>query len=145
MHTRRYTHLSAEERETISLGLSQGLSLRMLARMVGRSPSTLSREYARNTIRGRPYLACTAHAQAATLACQPRRPRKLLDPWVWQYVWMHLTQGCSPEQIAGRLRRAYPDDMHKRLSAETIYVDLYVLPQGPMGVRLQFQRERSVV
>jgi transposase, IS30 family len=38
-----------------------------------------------------------------------------------------LAQGCSPEQIAGRLRRADPDDMQRQLSAETIYVSLYVL------------------
>ena len=42
----------------------------------------------------------------------------------------HLADGCSPEQIAGRLRRAYPDDMGKHLSAETIYVGVYVLPRG---------------
>ena len=36
-----------------------------------------------------------------------------------------------PEQIAGRLQRAYPDDMRKHLSAETIYVCLYVLPAEP--------------
>jgi IS30 family transposase len=53
-----------------------------------------------------------------------------LDPWLWQYVRTHLTQGCSPEQIAGRLQRAYPDDMRKHLSAETIYAGLYVLPRG---------------
>jgi transposase, IS30 family len=43
---------------------------------------------------------------------------------------MHLAQGYSPEQIAGRLRRADPDDMQKQLSAETIYVSLYVLSRG---------------
>jgi hypothetical protein len=32
--------------------------------------------------------------------------------------------GCSPEQIVGRLRRRYPDDMSKRLSAETIQAGL---------------------
>ncbi len=63
-------------------------------------------------------------------ACQPRRSRKLLGPWLWQYVRTHLTQGCSPEQIAGRLRRAYPDDMSKQRSAETIYAGLYVLARG---------------
>ena len=44
----------------------------------------------------------------------------------------HLADGCSPEQIAGRLRRAYPDDMGKHLSVETIYVGLYVLPRGAL-------------
>ena len=50
--------------------------------------------------------------------------RALLDPWLWQYVRTHLTEGCSPEQMAGRLQRAYPDDMGKHLSAETISVGL---------------------
>jgi len=44
--------------------------------------------------------------------------------------------GCSPEQIAGRLRRAYPGDMRKQLSAETIYAALYVLPRGVLRMEL---------
>ena len=136
MHTRSYRHMSAEERETLSLGLACGHSLRTMARVLGRAPSTVSRESARNTTRGRPYRACTAQVQAAARARQPRRPRKLLDPWLWQYVRTHLTEGCSPEQIAGRLRRAYPDDMRKQLSAETLYVGLYVLPRGTLRSEL---------
>ena len=136
MPKRLYTHLSAEDRETVSLGLAQGQSLRRLARILGRAPSTLSREYARNTTRGHPYRAGTAQTHAVTRARQPRRSRKLLDPWLWQYVRTHLAQGCSPEQIAGRLRRAYPDDMRKRLSTETIYVALYVLPRGTLRTEL---------
>ena len=128
--------MSADERETLSLGLAGGHSLRTMARVLGRAPSTVSRESARNTTRGRPYRACTAQVQAAARACQPRRPRKLLDPWLWQYVRTHLTEGCSPEQIAGRLRRAYPDDMRKQLSAETIYVGLYVWPRGTLRSEL---------
>ena len=132
MPKRSYRHMSAEERETLSLGLTHGHSLRTMARVLGRAPSTVSRESARNTTRGRPYRACTAQTLAATRARHPRRPRKLHDPWLWQYVRTHLAQGCSPEQIAGRLRRAYPDDMRKHLSAETIYVGLYVLPHGTL-------------
>ena len=131
MPKRLYTHLSAEDRETVSLGLAQGQSLRRLARILGRAPSTLSREHARNA-RDHPYRACTAQRLAAARARQPRRPRKLLDPWLWQYVRTQLGQGCSPEQIAGRLRRAYPDDMQKHLSTETIYAALYVLPRGAL-------------
>ena len=84
MPTKCYTHLSAEDRETLSLGLAHGHSLRRMARVLGRSPSTLSRESARNTTRGRPYRACTAQTLAGARACQPRRPRKLVDPWLWQ-------------------------------------------------------------
>lgn len=132
MRTRPYRHLSAEEREIVSLGLTHGHSLRTMARLLGRAPSTVSREVARNTTRGHPYRACTAQRHATARAHHPRRARKLLDPWLWQYVTTHLAQGCSPEQIAGRLHRAYPDDMEKHLSAETIYAALYVLPRGTL-------------
>lgn len=132
MTKRCYTHLSDAERETLSLGLAHGHSLRTMAAVLGRAPSTVSRESARNAARSRPYRACTAQTLAAAQARQPRRPRKLLDPWLWQYVRTHLVRGCSPEQIAGRLRREYPDDMQKHLSAETIYVGLYVLPRGTL-------------
>lgn len=132
MPTKCYTHLSAEERETLSLGLAHGHSLRTMASVLGRAPSTVSRESARNATRGRPYRACTAHTLASARACQPRRPRKLLDPWLWQYVRTHLAEGCSPEQIARRLQRALPDDMGRQVSAETIYAGLYVLPRSTL-------------
>ena len=124
MSIRSYRHMTAEERETLSLRLAQGHSLRTMARVLGRAPSTVSRELARNATRGRPYRACTAHTLAAIRTRQPRRPRKLLDPWLWQYVRSHLAEGGSPEQMAGRLRHAYPDDRRKQLSAETIDVGL---------------------
>jgi IS30 family transposase len=136
MRPKSYRHLSADERETLSLGLASGHSLRMMALVLGRAPSTVSREVARNTTGGRPYRACTAQRHAATQAQHPRRPRKLLNPWLWQYVQTHLRQGCSPEQIAGRLRHAYPDDMGKRLSTETIYAGLYILPRGALRSEL---------
>ena len=129
MPTKCYTHLRAEDRETLSLGLAHGHSLRTMASVLGRAPSTVSREHARNAMRA-PYRACTAQTLAAARARQPRRPRKLLDPWLWQHVRTQLTAGCSPEQMAGRLQRAYPDEMGKQLSAETFYVGLYVLPRG---------------
>jgi IS30 family transposase len=93
------------------------------------------REHTRNAVR-EPYRACTAHTLAAARARQPWRPRKLLNPWLWQYVRTHLAEGPSLEQIAGRLKRAYPDDMGKQLSAKTIYVGLYVLPRGTLRSEL---------
>jgi len=102
MRTRSYCHLSAEERETLSLGLARGHSLRTMATVLRRAaPSTVSCEHAR-------YRACTAQTLAAARARQPRRPHKLLDPWLWQYVRTHLAEGGSPEQIARRLKRTYP-------------------------------------
>ena len=59
---RSYRHLSAEDRETVSL--AQGHSLRTMASVLGLAPSTVSRELARNMTRGRPYRAGTAHSGA---------------------------------------------------------------------------------
>jgi len=55
---------------------------------------------------------------------------------LWQHVTTQLTQGCSPELIAGRLCRLYPGDMSKQLSTETIYTALYVLPRGALRTEL---------
>ena len=136
MLTRSYRHLSAEARETVSLGLPHGQSLRMMARVFGRTPRTVSREVARNTTRGHPDRACTAQTLAAARARQSRRPRTLLDPWLWQYGRTHLAEGGSPEQMAGRLQRACPDDRRKQRSAETLDVGLYVLPRGTLKSEL---------
>ena len=46
------THLSDTDRETVSLGLIHGQSLRIMAKVLGPSPNTVSRELGRNTTRG---------------------------------------------------------------------------------------------
>ena len=91
MPTTCYTHLSDADSETLIL--AYGHSLRTMARVLGRAPSTVSRESARNTARGQPYRACTAQTLAPARARQPRRPRKLLDPWMWPYGRHHLDEG----------------------------------------------------
>jgi len=101
MSKRSYRHMSAEDRETLSLGLAHGHSLRTMAAVLGRAPSTVSRELARNVARGRPYRACTAQILAAARIRQPRRLRKLLDPWLWQYVRTHLARAARPNRLPG--------------------------------------------
>lgn len=129
MGRKDYRHLSLEEREHVSLGLVQGKSLRSLARELDRSPSTLSREVRRNRGR-REYRAAIAHPKARVRAQIPRRPRKLVDPWLWGYVERHLHQQWSPRQIALSLKRAYPGEVSKQVSHETIYATIYAYPRG---------------
>ena len=118
MRERGDTHLMAEDRDTVSLGLTP-FTLQTMAWILGRAPSTVSHEYARNTTRDCPYRTCTAHTQAATQSRQSRWARTLMESWRWPYVQPYLVQGCSPEHIAGRFQRAYLDDMRAHLSAET--------------------------
>ncbi|MFO0700691.1 MAG: helix-turn-helix domain-containing protein [Nitrospira sp.] len=82
MHTNSYRRLTAAERETVSLDLARGHSLRAITRSLGRAPSTLSSELARNTLCGHPYWAWTAQQHATARAHHPRCSGKLLDPWL---------------------------------------------------------------
>lgn len=104
MENHGYTHLSMEEREEITRGLVQGLSLRAMARRLNRSSGTLSRELARNARDPGAYRAVEAHERAKAKAHCPRRQRKLLRPVLWKAIQEHLRARWSPEQIAARLK-----------------------------------------
>lgn len=133
-----YTHLAEEEREELSRGLAAGETLRGIAHRLRRDPGTLSREFRRNGtgfLSG--YRAHTAHRRAARRAQVPRRERILrTDPVLWMHVVDGLRREWSPEEISMRLRREYPQDMTKRVSPETIYATLYVLPRGTLRQEL---------
>ena len=117
--------LQASEREEISRGLAARLSVREIARRLGRAASTVSREIERNG-GVHAYRAADADGRAWERARRPqpcllaRRPR--LTKWVAQ----HLERDWSPRQIAVGLERAFPHDESMRVSHETIYRSLFV-------------------
>ena len=128
-----YHRLTLMEREELSRMLAQGHSFRQIARRLGRAPSTLVREVPRHWASRTTYRAVIANRQAATRARRSRKPRKLdAQPRLRQTVYQLLAQCWSPEQIAQRLRRAYPTDATMRISHEAIYTYLYVLPRGQL-------------
>ena len=123
--------LSFAEREEIALGRAGGETMTAIAVRLGRSPSTISRELARNTC-GAGYRATTAHALAYERASRPK-PAKLATNLVLRAKVEHdLELRYSPEQIAGRLRREFPDDAEMWVSTETIYQSLYVQARGAL-------------
>lgn len=133
-----YTHLTEGEREEFSRGLACRESLRTIAERLGRDPGTLSREFRRNGT-GFPsgYRAGPAHRRAQRRARVTRRVRTLVaDVALWASVVEGLRKDWSPEEISARLRTAYPEDMTKRVSPETIYATLYVLPRGRLRQEL---------
>ena len=139
-----YGHLSAEERGAIMVGKARGESARQLAMMLGRSPSTISRELARNGHQepsalprlGRPrlgYDASRAGQRAQRLARKPRRERKLRrDGRLWCLVRRLLGKGWSPQQVSRTLRRCRLDEPDKHVSHETIYTAIYAAPRGEL-------------
>jgi IS30 family transposase len=100
-----YTELSIAERATIQVGQYQKLSQREITRMLGRSPSTISRKLRRNRSLSTGYVAYAAqtHTRERRKAC---RPSKKLVMGNERFEWViHLPrERFSPEQIAGKLR-----------------------------------------
>lgn len=114
-------HLTAEEREVISQMRYAKASKAEIARRLNRDPSTIFRELKRNGS-GNHYRAVEAQRRAEARHRQARqRSRKMQRPELRRYVFEHLRQYWSPEQISGRLLRDFPEDRRLRISASTIY------------------------
>lgn len=129
---RSYSHLTQSEREEISRGLASGATFQAIAQRLGRSKGTVHREVVRNAPDRDGYRSVEAGSAARQRASRPRRPRKLAAGPLWERVVSLLRLGWSPEQVAGRLRRDYPEDMSMRASHETIYLALYIMPRGEL-------------
>jgi IS30 family transposase len=113
--------LSVAEREEISIGLARDEDIRVIARRLGRHPSTVSQEVARNGGRKR-YRAHRADAAARERARRPKTA-KLADPAHGElraYVQTRLWEKWSPAQISTRLAVEFPDRPEMRVSHETI-------------------------
>lgn len=128
--------LSLDEREEISRSLCQGLSLRAIAVKVSRSPSTVTREVARNGGRRR-YRAATADARAESEARRPKLCKLAKYRRLRMLVAEKLRQEWSPEQIAGWLRQQDPDEDQMQISHETIYRSLFIQARGVLKKELQ--------
>ena len=121
--------LSLGEREEISRGLSTQCSLRSIARRLGRSPSTISREVRRN---GGPecYRAARSDQAAWDRARRPKLCKLACCPSLARTVSDKLQLNWSPEQIAGWLKRVHPEEAHHQVSHEPIYRSLFIQARG---------------
>ena len=137
--------LTLPEREAISRGLASGTSVRQISRQLRRAPSTVSREVRRHG-GWRRYRAATADAAAWARGRRPKRCRLATYPALRDAVATKLALEWSPQQIAGWLRQAYPDDPTMHVSHETIYLSLFVQSRGVLKKALQAQlRQRRTI
>ena len=134
-------YLDPMDRTAIMLARREGKSIRAIARVLGRSPSTVSRELNRNRLsngerngvpRVRAYEARSAHLMAEKRTARPQPTKLALDPVLHEYVQTQLDQKWSPEQIRNKLRVDFPDDERMRVSHETIYRSLFVQARGSL-------------
>ena len=124
--------LTFAEREEIAIAHARGHGIRQIAHGLGRSPSTISRELARNVVGTKGYRATTAHALAYERASRPKAAKLATNLVLRAKVEKDLEKKYSPEQITGRLRVEFPDDPEMRVSPETIYQSLYVQSRGAL-------------
>ena len=137
--------LTLAEREAISRGLASGRSLRQISRQLRRAPSTVSREVQRHRGRRR-YRAAAADAAAWARGRRPKRCRLATHRALRDAVATKLAHAWAPQQIAGWLRRAYPNDPTMHVSHETIYLSLFVQSRGVLKKALQAQlRQRHTL
>jgi IS30 family transposase len=130
-------YLSWSEREEIAALDHAGHGVRGIARRLGRDPSTISRELARGATR-RGYRASVGQTKADRARAEPRDAKLATNLRLRREVQERLEQRESPEQIAGRLKIDFPDDLEMRVSAETIYQSLYVQSRG--GLKRELTR-----
>ena len=146
-HARHRSRLALTliEREAISRGLACGTSLRQISRQLRGAPSTISREIRRHGGR-RWYRAAAADRRAWVRGRRPKRCRLATYPALRDAVATKLAQKWSPQQIAGWLRQAYPDNPTMHVSHETIYLSLFVQSRGVLNKALQAQlRQRRTM
>ena len=133
--------LTPWEREEISRGIAAHESVRSIAKLLGRSPSTVSREISRNGGYDR-YSAPTADDAAWARTRRPKRCKLASSPRLRRAVARKLRLQWSPEQIAGWLKSTFPGDQTQHVSHETIYRSLFVQARGVLKKEL-FQHLRS--
>ena len=123
-----YIHFTLEERKYLQQLLSEGYSFRRIAAILERSPSSISREVRRNKAKYKPHRKPDNqywynHWRAQNLYIHRRREhvRAALQPGSeqWDYIVKNLQVFWTPEEIANRWNRDYPE--RKPLCVSTIY------------------------
>lgn len=131
----KHTKLTKEDRIEIASLLKSGkFNQTDIAKLLGKSKSTISRELSRNKdpVSGS-YSYSTAHKQAKDRKVKANglRSKIVLNGELEQYILDKLKIHWSPEQIAGRLKFENPlKSSDSKLSHQTIYDHIYLNRPG---------------
>jgi len=131
-------YLDLDERCAIADLLREGMSRRQIARRLGRSPSTISRELARNTS---PTTGTYAPHLAQRLAdgrlVRPTTSKIADNPPLRDLIEQGLASRWSPEQISRWLKQTSPERPELQVSHETIDQALSVQGRGALRRELR--------
>jgi IS30 family transposase len=130
-------YLDRDERYELARLIDDGLSMRAVAIRMGRAPSTISRELARNRGPAGHYQPERADRLAWVRQRRPKPSKLAGDPALAAKVQELLDHRFSPEQICGRLKVLFADNPSMRISHESIYQSIYVYPRGELRHELK--------
>lgn len=137
--------LTLIEREIISRGIAVCRSIRSIAQELHRPASTISREITRNGGYAQ-YRAIAADKLARERALRPKLCKLATNKHLQRVISDKLKTHWSPEQIAGWLKRQYPQEEHNQVSHETIYRSLFVQARGVLKKELMgYLRTRRTI
>lgn len=126
-NSKNYKHLTQDERNELSILLKKGYSLRSIADVLKKNPSSVSREIKENSVNGE-YDPKKAQAKARVKRMyakfQGMKVRK--HPEIEAYIHEKMKEHWSPEDISGRLEL----DKFFSITAKTIYKYVYGNPFG---------------
>ena len=128
-----YSHLTVDESDRLAGFLAAGLSLRAIARALGRAASTISRELRRNALESgayRPHPADGAH-----MLRRQRQARLETDLRLAACVTDRLSEGWTPDRIAGRLRLWTDLDAFDQADIQEIAMTINFTPLKRLGYR----------
>jgi transposase, IS30 family len=128
--------LSLTDRRLIENGCGAGFSFTVIATLIGKSCSTVSREVGGRAGRVS-YRADLAQLRAEDQARRPKQTKLEANPQLCLRVVSDLVSLLSPEQIAGQLRREFPQDPEMQVHHETIYRELFVQGRGALRDELK--------
>jgi len=119
---KKHNKITAQERDQIAILLSSGVSVRSVARQLGRSHSSILAEIKRNSFGGK-YQAIKAQELGEKRNRVSRATNPLKNFRIYSCVYEGLRRGWSPEEIAGKLRK---DNGGKTVIChETVYRYIY--------------------
>ncbi len=128
-------YLSQEDRLRIADLRVGGAGVRAIAAELGRAPSMISRELARNSAPNGSYRPYAAERRCRARARRPK-PGKLDMLELALQVEVRLLRNWSPEQIRDDLARTFPARPEMQVSHETIYQSLFVQGRGHLRADL---------
>ena len=131
-----YRQLTLDERYQLQVLRGQGLRPADIAKLLRRHPSTISREFRRNTQGSLRYTAHSAQKLCRSRRIEKGRRSRKIQGEVQELIEAKLRQSWSPEQIAGRLRH----EKGISITHETIYQHVLrdCRQKGPLRYCLRF-------